>query len=349
MANLIQLCYRLVDIPNKKASNMLNFIKTRMNPTWYHGHGKQAPFFEGWYFKLINANQDKRFAFIPGIFLNKESSKTHAFIQVLNGEKSTATYHRFPTFYAKPNAFEVTIGQSHFTQESISLNIQDEIGSVKGQVHFQNLTPFPVTPLSPGIMGYFGWIPFMECNHGIVSLDHTLKGTLEIYGETVNFDGGRGYIEKDWGTNFPSGYVWLQTNHFSTIGTSLAGSIAVIPNFGRKFAGFFLAFYHEGQLYRFATYNGAKVDKLQVNETTVTWVTYTTTHEIIITAHRANGARLMSPEKDDMHKRVEETMQAVVHVQLNRLENGRKFRIFDGEGHNAGLEVVGNLEMLLKS
>ncbi len=324
------------------------FLQTRINPNWYHGHGKSAPFFEGWYYKLVSADERHAFAFIPGVFITQNPKDTHSFVQVLDGTKGKAFYHSYPTFYAKPNAFDVQIAHNHFTETGFSLSINDEVGKISGDVRFEDMTPMPIHPLSPGIMGYFGWLPFLECNHGIVSFDHRIIGALNIYGQEIDFTGGRGYIEKDWGTNFPSGYVWMQTNHFSTLGTSLSASIAVIPNFGRTFPGFIVAFRHEGLLYRFATYNGAKVDTLRVNDETVNWTSYNRTHELIIRATRAEGATLKSPERTEMQKRVDETMKATVNVQLNRLDGFRKTLIYQDTGRNAGLEVVGDLGMLLK-
>lgn len=327
---------------------MQNFIATRLNPHWYHGHGKQAPFFEGWYYKLVTADEQNAFAFIPGVFIALPPAKTHSFIQVLDGTRGKATYHSYETFYAKPNAFDVRITNNHFTQDGFRLNIADEVGRIEGEIRLEGLTPMPIYPLSPGIMGYFGWLPFLECNHGIISFNHRLRGILNIYGQTVDFDGGKGYLEKDWGTNFPRGYIWMQTNHFDTESTSLSASIAVIPNLGRAFPGFIVALHHEGTLYRFATYNGAKVDTLRVDEDAVRWTLYNRTHELVLHATRAEGATLRSPERTEMQKRVEETMRATVHVQLNRLEGFRKFPVYEGTGRNAGLEVVGDLRMLLK-
>ena len=43
----------------------------------------------------------------------------------------------------------------------------------------------------------------MECYHGIVSMDHTVNGLIEINNEKIDFSEGRGYIEKDWGRSFP--------------------------------------------------------------------------------------------------------------------------------------------------
>jgi hypothetical protein len=111
-------------------------------------------------------------------------------------------------------------------------------------------------------MGWYAWVPFMECYHGIVSLDHEIQGALQVDGQRVDFSGGRGYIEKDWGPSFPSAWIWLQTNHFGVPGTSLTASIAVIPWMRSSFSGFIVGFLHGGRLYRLATYTGAKVAHL---------------------------------------------------------------------------------------
>lgn len=327
---------------------MTNFIQRTLNPAWYHGHGKTAPFFEGWYYKVINAAEDKRFAIIPGVFIHKNSKDTHAFIQILDGMAGKATYHTFPIMDATPNTLDVRIGGSRFRMDEITLDIADEHATIEGTLRFEGLTPWTIHPLYVGYMGWFAWLPFLECYHGVLSFDHAISGQLTINGEAIDFTGGRGYLEKDWGKNFPAGYVWMQTNHFDTLGTSLAGAIAVVPTLGFKIAGFSIAFWHEGALYPFATYNGAKTDRFVVTNDTVEWVIYTRTHELIINAQRADGTFLKSPERTAMVTRVDETLKASAHVTLNRLDGARKHTLFSGIGRNMGLEVIGDLGMLLK-
>lgn len=328
---------------------MANFISEILNPAWYHGAGKQAPFFEGWYFKLINKAEDQRWAIIPGIFINEDPSKTHTFIQVLNGTTGEATYHRFGSFEAKENDFDVRVDQSNFRQDHISLNVEDEIGTLKGELTFKGLQPWPVTPLSPGYMGPLAWLPFLECYHGVLSFDHEIEGTLELYGQTVDFTGGRGYIEKDWGQAFPTAYIWQQTNHFDTENTCLTASIATLPVLGQERIGFNVALWLEGNLQFFSTYNRSNVDVLKVTDDHVEWVVYNSNYELIIHSTRAEGGLLVGPEREDMQKRVNETMQASVDVQLNKIDGARKFTVYEGHGRNAALEVVGDLSPLLKS
>jgi hypothetical protein len=327
---------------------MTGFFAQRLNPDWYHGKGKRGPFFEGWYYKLVTKSQERAFAIIPGVFIAKNPGETHAFIQVLDGTSGRATYHAIRHFAARDAAFDVQIGGSTFSREKLSLSYEGSDGILIGEVRFTNMAPFPVTLRSPGIMGWYGWLPFMECNHGIVSMDHELHGSLNIYGEQIDFTGGRGYIEKDWGTNFPSGYIWMQSNHFSAVGTSFTASIAVIPNLGRRFAGFIVALLHQDRLYRFATYNNTRVDHLSVDSTTVRWRLHNNDHELVIEAERASGAALRGPAKEAMHMRVDETMQARIRISLYTLDRFRRRLVLADTGTSAGLEVVGNLEMLLK-
>jgi tocopherol cyclase len=326
---------------------MANFIATRLNPHWYHGKGKQAPFFEGWYYKLVTRDERRAFAIIPGAFIAKDPKETHAFIQVLDGTHGRARYHRIGRFIAAERDFDVTIGQSQFTSTRLVLNHEDDQGALHGELIFHDLTPFPVTLTSPGIMGWYGWLPFMECNHGIISIDHSIHGSLTLYGETIDFTGGRGYIEKDWGTNFPSAYIWMQSNHFQTPHMSLSCSIATIPNLGRTFNGFVVALLYGGRIYRFATYNRSKVDRLRTDDEVVEWVMYNRDYELALTAQRAASAPLKGPEKEAMHMRVDETLQATIHLRLSALDGFRRVPIVEDTGRNAGLEVVGEVERLL--
>ena len=164
-------------------------------------------------------------------------------------------------------------------------------------------------------------------------------------GELVDFTGGRGYIEKDWGQSFPEAYIWFQTNHFDSPATCLTASVAIIPSFGTTFPGFIVGLWLGGRLYRFATYTGTKLEKLTVSDAEVFWVLSDGTYRLEMRAQRAAGGLLKGPGKLDMGKRVDETLQASVDVRLTNKRSGAV--IFESTGHHAGLEVF-NHEKLLK-
>lgn len=329
----------------------MNYMQTVMNPAWYHGRGQRPPFFEGWYYKLVNQDETQRFAIIPGVFIHQSPHKNHSFVQVLNGTTATSNYHQFQRFEAAENAFDVKIGNadgtSHFTAERMVLDIHDDIGSITGELTFKNLKPWPITVLSPGIMGWYGWVPGLETNHGVLSLDHAIEGELTIYGETIDFTGGRGYIEKDWGKAFPDAYIWMQSNHFDTVGTSLTASVSTLRGPLAPPTGFIVGFLHKGTLYRFTTYAQGSIRSLQVDDETVQWRLYNENYDLNITAKRAEGGLLKGPEREDMSKRVDETMMASVEVEL--IKHKGQETVYKGSGRNLGLEVVGEVERLFKN
>jgi tocopherol cyclase len=325
---------------------MYRYIQQTLHPAWYHGHRAQPPFFEGWYFKLIDAEQKHRYAVIPGIFKNADPAKAHAFVQVLDGLTGTSAYYSFPSdqFWAAPNEFEVHIGRNRFRADSLQLDLKGEGIDLVGQLRFEGGIAYPVSLLSPGIMGWYGWIPIMECYHGLVSLDHRINGELQINNQRADFTGGRGYLEKDWGQSFPSAWVWMQTNHFEQAGPSLSASIAQIPFLGRTFPGYIVVFWDGQKLHRFTTYTGAKVDKLEVTDKHVHWALSNRDSRLDLVATRTAGGLLHSPSRTQMHKRVMETLQATVEVCLLPEQGGKP--IFSGTGACAGLEVQGDINLL---
>ena len=44
----------------------------------------------------------------------------------------------------------------------------------------------------------------------------------------IFFHGGKGYTDKDWGTRFPTTWIWLQSNHFQ-VPVFEAKSVPVLP------------------------------------------------------------------------------------------------------------------------
>lgn len=328
---------------------MQRYIDQTLHPAWYHGRSKSPPFFEGWYFKLVSANRARRFAVIPGIFLSHDPAKHHAFVQVFDGVSGQATYHRFPAeqFQAARSDFDVQIGANHFRLDRITLDIADEQRTVTGDLRFGEAIPWPVTLREPGVMGWFGWLPIMECYHGVLGMDHSLDGSLIVDGVELDFSGGRGYIEKDWGSSFPAGWVWTQTNHFEQPGVSFTASIAITPLLGRWFPGFLAGLLHDGQFDRFATYTGAHIEKLEIHEANVFCALRDRSKRLEIAGTRAETSILPAPDRIEMGKRVPETLKASLELCLTDLRSGAT--LFAGRGECAGLEIAGDIDRLLRA
>lgn len=327
----------------------MGYIDTVLHPERYHGFDKKPPFFEGWYFKVVSADRSARYAIIPGIFLSDDPARHHAFVQVFDGISGRATYHRYPAdaFRAARDRFAVSIGDNHFALDRVQLAIDDDLRQVRADLRFGTTRGWPVRLTEPGVMGWFGWMPFMECYHGILGFDHTVSGMLVDDSVGIDFKGGRGYIEKDWGKSFPGGWVWMQSNHFEREGISLTASVAITPFAGRWFPGFLAGVMVDGDFHRFATYTGAKTEKLEVTDDHVLWVVRGGGKRLEINATRAEASLLPGPNRSDMGERVPETLKASIDVCLTSLSGGAP--IVMGRGECAGLEVAGDIDRLLKA
>ncbi|PKL18258.1 MAG: hypothetical protein CVV49_06650 [Spirochaetae bacterium HGW-Spirochaetae-5] len=317
-------------------------IKAFFNPEQYHGWNETKSYFEGWYFKIVDHTEKKAFAFIPGIAMDGEGN-SQGFIQVLNGKKSTSIYRRFDPsdFVPAPGKFELRILDNFFSENKIRLNLPE----VKGELYFSENVKWPKKLYSPGIMGPYSFAPFMECYHGIVSMDHLISGKLRIDGEDINFDNGRGYIEKDWGHSFPDAYVWMQSNHFSKPGVSLFISVAKIPWLRNSFTGYIAAIWIHDRLIKFTTYNGTKLTKCRIDKTKVEMVMENSNYRMEINAKRGHSATLASPIQGFMDGRIDESMTAEIEINLLDLKSGES--IFKDTGRNAGLEAAGRIESIL--
>ncbi len=287
-------------------------------------------------------------AVIPGVFLGRDR---HAFIQVLDGNAASSHYHRFDLekFRAAPDRLDIRIGSNRFRTTDMTLDLQAEgskpLSQVSGEVQFEPWLPWPVTMTRPGAMGPYAFAPFMQCYHGILGLDHGLKGQVEVDGVLVDFDGGRGYVEKDWGKGFPEAYTWVQSNHFGRPGVCVTASVATIPWLTGSFRGFLAGLLLDGTLHQFTTYNNSAIDDLLITDRHLHLVLHNRTHRLAIEAQKMGGALLHAPYDRVMLKRVAETMTSTVSVRLEDARSGGL--IFEGAGRHACLELVGPLAKIV--
>lgn len=329
------------------------YLRGVRHPEAFHGRGAGRPSFEGWYVKLVSADLAQRWAVIPGIFRGEHGAASdEAFVQMLDGLSGRSWFHRFDAddFAASDRRFDVRIGTNRFTAQGVRLDLPQ----LRGELRYATpLEPWPVTLREPGIMGWYGLVPFMECFHGIVSFGHGLTGDLEVEGAPVSFDGGRGYIEKDWGRSFPAGYVWLATNHITaSVGdgadASLIASVAIIPWLRGSFRGSIMGLRHGGRLYKWTTYNRSQERLLEIDDTHVRWEVTGPEGTLTLEAERVRGGLLHAPLRNGslsaMLQRVEETLDA--EVTLRHVgPDGRV--LLEGIGAAAGLEVFGDIDRLL--
>ena len=324
----------------------MNFRSLR-NPDLYHGRiGKN--YFEGWYFKLVDANMEQAYAFIPGIFFSANPEYEHSFLQVVDGTRKTCRYLRFPaeSFTAENNVFSLAVEGNSFGRGGIDFNLSAENAVVEGLVRFRNHRNWPESLINPGSMGFYNYIPRMQCYSQVCSMDFDLEGALKIDGSRVDFSGGRGYIEKNWGSAFPFSWIWIQCNHFEEERASLSCSIGHIPFLFSGFRGFLVGLYAGGDFYQFTTANRSKAEVTQKGSD-VTLSLTNRRHSLMIECETKSEDFILlnGPRGDQMIPLVQENLQGLVNVELKETGSGKA--LFTGSGRCAGVEYGGKQMMIL--
>lgn len=307
------------------------------NPELFQGEyylDKFKNYFEGWYFK--NTNGYDNIAFIPGISINK--NKKSAFIQVITNNSSYYIDYDIDDFEFNDVPFYIRIKNNYFSCDNIHIDINDSKNNliIKGEIGYYDSENISTSKYSPNIMGPFSYVPFMECNHAVISMINKTNGEININGMDINFDGGIGYIEKDYGVSFPSKYIWCQGNNFNDSDASFMMSIANIPFKIFRFRGLICSLIVDGCEYRFATYNNAKIVKFIVNDGLLDIGLKKGDYDLRIMTKYDDGFRLVAPVNGEMNKDIVESITADVKVRLKK----KKKVIFSNVSKNCGLEIV---------
>jgi hypothetical protein len=321
---------------------LLRHIYETLHPDIYHGRRARRPFFEGWYFKISDNPGKNAWAIIPGIYKDRDPSLDEAFVMILDGRSNQVSYHDYPVseFMANEDSFNIRVGSNFFAADHITLNLPN----LHGHLQFHDLSPWPVSWRAPGIMGWYAWFP-MECYHGLISMDHAITGILDDGQRQVDLTGGRGYIEKDWGRNFPKTWIWIQANHFEDPGVSLTASVARIPFYWRVFPGFIIGLQLGSRLYRFATYLGSTLERVHLDGNTVQIIVRSKEAVLEIEGKQGPTALLPAPTPGQgMVPRVRESIKAQVQV---RLADGSGATIYEGQSQQGGMEIEGDTTILV--
>lgn len=342
-------------------------------------------YFEGWYYKIDLPGEGGTFVVIPGLYLRKEDQ--HGFVMILDATQDTDPICRFYKFPIEKVSSEGDgdhdfvfrlDDQNVFTAHGFTLNLpaDDDNPAVVGSAEWTSPLPLPATLWNPTIMGWFSWLPrgTMQCSHGVVSMDHSIVNGMAKIGNSkvVHLTGAQGYIEKDWGREFPERYTWIQANDFSNSddesavpGASFLVSVASIPvkpfESWLQFTGFlsFLRYPDENgtlQTIRFATYTGAKVsyaynvtnhpDKAREHTVMVEMTSSQYSLTATVTGDRDGAATLWGPLPSNpsggMRPYVREMLNCPVRVVLKRKKEG--VVLFDGTAQHGGFEIEGHDE-----
>ncbi|MHC1786419.1 MAG: tocopherol cyclase family protein [Christensenellales bacterium] len=296
-------------------------------------------YFEGWYYKQVSFDEKTIICFIPGVSVYRGTRRP--FIQAILAQRAgdawqqTTDWLDVQGIQSHDEPFHLQLGESSFRRDGLTIAYRGEELQAEGDLRFHDPLPLPASRWAPTIMGPFAYLPGMACIHSVISLTHTLSGSLLIKGELVDFAGGKGYIEKDWGSSFPERYVWLQCNHFTQEG-SLFFSWADIPALGASFSGYIAHLYYAGEHHRFATYTRGRCS-LKSEGRGVEILLTKGDSRLRITASQSGAAELVAPHRGQMVHTIKEGLFGQLSFHLD-LQGGR--RILGDQSSLAGIELV---------
>lgn len=190
--------------------------------------------------------------------MHQSKQRQSCSIQLITDDNAFHIDFPYALFQSSRKDFHIRIADNHFDENGMRLCLRTPDLSAVGSVRFG-----PLSPIRYDIMGPFRYVPFMECRHSVVSMQHTVNGTVHINGVPYHFDEAIGYIEGDRGRSFPKQYAWTQC---CFDGGSLMLSVADIPLGSMCFTGVICVIHWQGKEYRLATYLGAKVVKIHQGE-----------------------------------------------------------------------------------
>lgn len=286
----------------------------------FRGSKKNKNYFEGWYFKFVDAARDLVIILIPGISLFKEKM---AFLQCIIHYGSEVRQAFIPydvEAFEIGSPFYLKFGRNFISKERVSIKLD----VIEAELELGAFSPLKTSLLRPSIMGFFEYLK-MPCYHDVISMNHEVKGRVKIRGKEIDFN-GRGYIEGDRGRSFPEYYIWAQCNHFQNPSSSLFLSVADISTPLFRFLGHIAVFHHEGREYRFGSYLGSRAEVNVSEDRQHAEVTFRNRrHRLHLNIDLNQGNVLIAPMQDKMDFKIKEQVKSEIGLDFDGYKDESAF------------------------
>lgn len=307
-------------------------------PHAFQGHLKKKQYFEGWYYKIVDPKNNLAFCLIPGVALDGEKLGFIQYADTLTGQSGFSAYPLDVVDFSK-DTLSLQLGDQRFTDKQISLLQQSDF-PYSMSLTITPETLYPVSWHHPGIMGPFGFVPNMACNHGVYMMAGKVTGDVVIGGQKIHITSGDIYIEKDWGTSFPSAWVWLQGSHFEE-DVHVMLSIANVPWMKSSFNGHLGYVFIKGQHIKLGTY-AFSTYTLDDEEGVLVITVNKGPYHIVIIATQIGPIQLIAPVKGVMSREILEDLKGEISLEV--YEDGDL--IFEGKSKYCGIEKCGEIKTL---
>lgn len=264
---------------------------------FFCSNNRTGPYFEGWYLKHQNRH-GQTLALIPAFHIDSAGQRAVSLQIISNGESWWLEYPETQLQLTR-RPFWVRIGGSIFCRQGMVLHIERAGLSLHGTLYYG-----PFSTLRSDIMGPFRFLAGMQCSHGVLSMGHSLQGTLDLNGKQLDFSNGIGYIETDRGRSFPSSYLWTQCVWHGSERGSLMLALATVPLPVGSFTGCICSVFYRDREYRLATYRGAKIEE------------WSSSGAIVRQGKYCLEAKLLNERRHALRAPVEGRMERIIHESL---------------------------------
>ena len=128
----------------------------------------------------------RRICFIPSFHIDWKGKKS-AMLQVIVNEHVWTIHYAPEQFYAAKGRLYCRVGEIFFRKM--------EFPSISGQkiCDERNTCVWKVFHAKEGYYGAICRVPLMQCRHEVISMRHSVAGTLEWNREKISFYKGKGY------------------------------------------------------------------------------------------------------------------------------------------------------------
>ncbi len=333
--------------------------KTRLyQPHVFQGSLQKRPYFEGWYFKIVDRTQNLSLCLIPGVAMGGHGDD-HAFIQYADSHSGTSGYLRFDLSEVNfsTEKLDLMLGEHQLSDTQIRIKKNQEM-PFGLDLDISDPLYYPVRLTHPGIMGPFRFFPAMECYHGVRIVHGRVRGTITMEDRVLTLEDGEIYLEKDWGRSFPREWIWIQASAFESqdhpeLPVHLLLSVANIPWMKRSFNGHLGYLWLGDERIPFGTYCGSKVhlsteegdmhQSTDVNQP-LTLVVNKGDYHIVVIAKPVKPVPLIAPSAGKMIRHMLEDLEAEIFIEV--FKNGEAY--YSGLARFAGLESCGEYTNLSK-
>jgi tocopherol cyclase len=170
-------------------------------------------------------------------------------------------------------------------------------------------------------------------------------GNIVLNGKNHNMKPAIGYIEKDWGEQFPESWIWLQGNSGpdSYDDINFMCSIAKIQYKSFAFLGLIAVISINNNQFRFATYNNSKIESMNKILDGVDIILKRYGYTLKIHAETLDEETLKAPTINGMDRDIKESISANISLMLSRRNN----ILCEISLDNCGMEIS-NFENLIK-